>query len=210
MKKRYPETMMTMTNYLEKLILDVKNGKATERDLLEFYGQCLISSVEVNGHQVMSNLSKCINCGKMHQEHEHKDCPPIDLSIEENQKRFLVRDFVNSCKEEKINKFNQMDDYQFYQVLGGYFYIKKNNDYDFKLIKGISLYNWDYSVRFYMEDGEEEFSFEVEINEEKKWMAWCPDEDDERDIEETIEEWGEYKPEHLRAFVWCLVFGAVA
>ena len=103
-----------------------------------------------------------------------------------------------------------MDDYDFCQELGGYFYIEKNNDYDFKLIKGNSPYDWDYTVRFFMEDGEEEFSFEVEINEEKKWMEWCPDEDDERDIEETIEEWGEYKPEHLRAFVWSLVFGAVA
>jgi len=205
------QNMIDKSNYLEQLTLDVKNGTATERDLLKFYGQCLISSVEVNGHQVMSNLSKCINCGKMHQEHEHKDCPPLDLSIEENQKRFLVRDFIISCKEEKkINKLNQMDDYDFYQELGGYFYIEKNNDYDFKLIKGNSWYNWDYSVRFYMEDGEEEFSFEVEINEEKKWMEWCPDENNEHDIEETIEEWGEYKPEHLRAFVWSLVFGAIA
>ena len=125
-------------------------------------------------------------------------------------------------KNSLIKKLNKLDDYDFIQELGGSFFIEKSNDYDFKIIKEgsesrarniyeWSLYpGWDYAIHFYMKDNEKEFSFDVEINEEQTSISWCPQtEQDYRDIKECIEEWGEYKPEHFRAFVWYVVINSL-
>jgi len=116
------------------------------------------------------------------------------------------------CREDEIKRLNELGELDFIDELyyHGYITIKKN-DYDFEIINGESKYGkeWDYSIHFYMEDGKDKFSFEVEINDEKSEMNFIPDEDD-IDIKECIEEWGEYKPEHFRAFVMWIKGNAFA
>ena len=61
-----------------------------------------------------------------------------------------------------------------------------------------------------MKDNEKDFSFDVEINEEQTSIEWCPEtEQDYKDITEYIEDWGEYKPEHFRAFVRYVVINSL-